>query len=132
MLDQETAIGGTVAKYPRQKLVLTDAVASQSAMREHAIKATMAVMIATALHAIATGNMLPSFVMQDDGMRAHHMRGLVRVRRVEAEGAGAIRTRRISRHPKISSSSARSRSCWICCARRRAGRVNPYPLLPIT
>lgn len=27
MLDQETAIGGTVAKYPRQKLVLTDAVA---------------------------------------------------------------------------------------------------------
>ena len=43
--------------------VITDAVAGQDAMRAHAIKATMAVMIATALHAIATGNMLPSFVM---------------------------------------------------------------------
>ncbi len=47
--------------------VITDAVLAQNAMREHAIKATMAVMIATALHAIATGNMLPSFVMQADG-----------------------------------------------------------------
>ena len=47
--------------------VITDAVAAQDAMRQHAIKATMAVMIATALHAIATGNMLPSFTMDDDG-----------------------------------------------------------------
>ena len=45
--------------------VITDAVKAQDAMRAHAIKATMAVMIATALHAIATGNMLPSFVMPD-------------------------------------------------------------------
>ena len=30
-------------------------------MREHAKKATMAVMIATALHSIAVGNMLPSY-----------------------------------------------------------------------
>jgi lysine-ketoglutarate reductase/saccharopine dehydrogenase-like protein (TIGR00300 family) len=44
--------------------VITDAVAAQDAMRQHAIKATMAVLIATALHAIATGNMLPSFVME--------------------------------------------------------------------
>jgi lysine-ketoglutarate reductase/saccharopine dehydrogenase-like protein (TIGR00300 family) len=44
--------------------VITDAVASQDAMRRHAVKATMAVLIATALHAIATGNMLPSFVME--------------------------------------------------------------------
>ena len=42
--------------------VITDAVAAQDAMREHAIKATMAILIATALHAIATGNMLPAFV----------------------------------------------------------------------
>ncbi len=47
--------------------VITDAVAAQDAMRAHAMKATMAVMIATALHAIATGNMLPSFTMDADG-----------------------------------------------------------------
>jgi len=33
----------------------------------HAMKATMTVMIATALHAIATGNMLPAFVTGADG-----------------------------------------------------------------
>jgi hypothetical protein len=48
--------------------VITDAIIAQDAMRAHAKRATMAVMIATALHAIATGNMLPSFVMQPDGM----------------------------------------------------------------
>ena len=36
-------------------------------MRAHTIKATMAVLIATALHAIATGNMLPAFVTEKDG-----------------------------------------------------------------
>jgi lysine-ketoglutarate reductase/saccharopine dehydrogenase-like protein (TIGR00300 family) len=47
--------------------VITDAVAAQDAMRAHAIKATMAILIATALHAIATGNMLPAFVNEPDG-----------------------------------------------------------------
>src|SRR6478609_7567934 len=47
--------------------VITDALAAQDAMRAHAVKATMAILIATALHAIATGNMLPAFVAQDDG-----------------------------------------------------------------
>jgi lysine-ketoglutarate reductase/saccharopine dehydrogenase-like protein (TIGR00300 family) len=47
--------------------VITDAIAAQDAMRQHAKQATMAVMIATALHAIATGNMLPSFTMDEDG-----------------------------------------------------------------
>jgi lysine-ketoglutarate reductase/saccharopine dehydrogenase-like protein (TIGR00300 family) len=47
--------------------VITDAIAAQDAMRSHAVKATFAVMIATALHAIATGNMLPAFVAQQDG-----------------------------------------------------------------
>lgn len=46
--------------------VITDTTAAQDAMRAHAIKATMVVMIATALHAIATGNMLPAFVMPSD------------------------------------------------------------------
>lgn len=47
--------------------VITDALAAQDAMRVHAIKATMAILIATALHAIATGNMLPAFVTEPDG-----------------------------------------------------------------
>lgn len=47
--------------------VYTDIVEAQDAMREHAIKATMAIMIATALHSIATGNMLPAFVEEADG-----------------------------------------------------------------
>jgi lysine-ketoglutarate reductase/saccharopine dehydrogenase-like protein (TIGR00300 family) len=47
--------------------VITDALAGQDAMRAHAIKATMAILIATALHAIATGNMLPAFVTEPDG-----------------------------------------------------------------
>jgi hypothetical protein len=40
---------------------------AQDAMKAHTTKATMAVMIATALHAIATGNMLPAFVTEPDG-----------------------------------------------------------------
>jgi lysine-ketoglutarate reductase/saccharopine dehydrogenase-like protein (TIGR00300 family) len=47
--------------------VITDALEAQDAMRAHTIKATMAILIATALHAIATGNMLPAFVEQPDG-----------------------------------------------------------------
>jgi lysine-ketoglutarate reductase/saccharopine dehydrogenase-like protein (TIGR00300 family) len=41
--------------------VFTDAVAAQDAMRVHTVKATMAVMVATALHSIAVGNMLPAY-----------------------------------------------------------------------
>jgi lysine-ketoglutarate reductase/saccharopine dehydrogenase-like protein (TIGR00300 family) len=47
--------------------VITDAVAGQDAMRRHAMKATMAILVATALHAIATGNMLPAFVSLPNG-----------------------------------------------------------------
>ena len=47
--------------------VITDMERAQDAMRAHTIKATMAVLIATALHAIATGNMLPAFVTEKDG-----------------------------------------------------------------
>ena len=47
--------------------VITDALAAQDAMRAHTIKATMAILVATALHAIATGNMLPAFVQHADG-----------------------------------------------------------------
>lgn len=41
--------------------VLTDALQAQDAMRAFTVQATSAVLIATALHAIAVGNMLPAF-----------------------------------------------------------------------
>ena len=47
--------------------VITDSLAAQDAMKKHTTRATMAVLIATALHAIATGNMLPAFVTEPDG-----------------------------------------------------------------
>jgi len=47
--------------------VITDMVAAQDAMKRHTTRATMAILIATALHAIATGNMLPAFVSESDG-----------------------------------------------------------------
>jgi lysine-ketoglutarate reductase/saccharopine dehydrogenase-like protein (TIGR00300 family) len=47
--------------------VYTDSAGAQDAMKAHTTRATMAVMIATALHAIATGNMLPAFVTEPDG-----------------------------------------------------------------
>ncbi len=42
--------------------VLTDTLAAQDAMRAFTSQATFAVFVATALHAIAVGNMLPAFV----------------------------------------------------------------------
>jgi lysine-ketoglutarate reductase/saccharopine dehydrogenase-like protein (TIGR00300 family) len=47
--------------------VITDTLAAQDAMKWHTTRATMAVLIATALHAIATGNMLPAYVTEADG-----------------------------------------------------------------
>jgi lysine-ketoglutarate reductase/saccharopine dehydrogenase-like protein (TIGR00300 family) len=47
--------------------VITDTLAAQDAMKRYTTRATMAVLIATALHAIATGNMLPAFVTEKDG-----------------------------------------------------------------
>jgi lysine-ketoglutarate reductase/saccharopine dehydrogenase-like protein (TIGR00300 family) len=47
--------------------VITDALAAQDAMKKHTTKATMSILVATALHAIATGNMLPAFVREKDG-----------------------------------------------------------------
>ena len=47
--------------------VITDNLIAQDAMKGHTTKATMAILIATALHAIATGNMLPAFVTEADG-----------------------------------------------------------------
>lgn len=45
---------------------ITDTVAAQEAMKSHTRRATVAIMIATALHAIATGNMLPSYHYEEE------------------------------------------------------------------
>jgi hypothetical protein len=47
--------------------VVADVLECQDAMKAHTTRATMAIFIATALHAIATGNMLPAFVQEPDG-----------------------------------------------------------------
>jgi lysine-ketoglutarate reductase/saccharopine dehydrogenase-like protein (TIGR00300 family) len=46
---------------------ITDTVAAQERMCEHARRATMAIMIATAVHSIGFGGMLPSYVVDPDG-----------------------------------------------------------------
>jgi lysine-ketoglutarate reductase/saccharopine dehydrogenase-like protein (TIGR00300 family) len=46
--------------------VYTDTLEAQDAMREYTVKATGAIFVATALHAIAVGNMLPAFYLCDD------------------------------------------------------------------
>jgi lysine-ketoglutarate reductase/saccharopine dehydrogenase-like protein (TIGR00300 family) len=46
--------------------VITDAVEAQDSMREHTKRATMAVMLATALHSIAVGNMLPAYYEDEE------------------------------------------------------------------
>ena len=45
--------------------VYSDNLQAQDAMREHTVKATGAIFVATALHAIAVGNMLPAFYLCD-------------------------------------------------------------------
>jgi lysine-ketoglutarate reductase/saccharopine dehydrogenase-like protein (TIGR00300 family) len=45
---------------------IRDVTRCQELMREHATRTTMTIMIATALHAIAFGNMLPAYVVGDD------------------------------------------------------------------
>lgn len=48
--------------------VLTDALAAQEAMRAHAERTTGAVMVASALHSIAFGNMMPSFHVRNGAL----------------------------------------------------------------
>jgi len=45
--------------------VYSDTLEAQDAMREHTVKATGAIFVATALHAIAVGNMLPAFYLDN-------------------------------------------------------------------
>jgi lysine-ketoglutarate reductase/saccharopine dehydrogenase-like protein (TIGR00300 family) len=45
---------------------ITDAIRCQEVMKEHTRRCTGVIMIATALHSIATGNMLPSYVWTEE------------------------------------------------------------------
>jgi lysine-ketoglutarate reductase/saccharopine dehydrogenase-like protein (TIGR00300 family) len=45
--------------------VVSDTLRAQDAMREHTVRATGAIFVATALHAIAVGNMLPAFYVKN-------------------------------------------------------------------
>jgi len=56
--------------------VLSDTLAAQDAMREFTAQASFAVFVATALHAIAVGNMLPAFV---DAARPEDLRPLTTI-----------------------------------------------------
>jgi lysine-ketoglutarate reductase/saccharopine dehydrogenase-like protein (TIGR00300 family) len=56
--------------------VITDTRASQDAMRAYTSQATFAIFVATALHAIAVGNMLPAFV---DGPTVDDLRPLTTI-----------------------------------------------------
>jgi len=56
--------------------VITDTQAAQDAMRVYTTQATFAVFVATALHAIAVGNMLPAFV---DGPGPDELRPLTTI-----------------------------------------------------
>lgn len=48
--------------------VIADVYASQNAMREHARKSTTVIALATQLHSIAFGNMVPSYRVMEDGV----------------------------------------------------------------
>lgn len=65
-------LGGSIRDDGPLPGVYTDNVAAQEATRAHTIKATMAVMIATALHSIAVGNMLPAYY-QDAAGELHEL-----------------------------------------------------------
>jgi lysine-ketoglutarate reductase/saccharopine dehydrogenase-like protein (TIGR00300 family) len=45
---------------------ITDAITAQETMKAHTLRCTGVLMIATALHSIATGNMLPSYVWTEE------------------------------------------------------------------
>jgi lysine-ketoglutarate reductase/saccharopine dehydrogenase-like protein (TIGR00300 family) len=60
-------LGGSIRDDGPLPETLVSILDAQSAMRELTVRATMVVMVATALHAIAVGNMLPTFCSRPDG-----------------------------------------------------------------
>jgi lysine-ketoglutarate reductase/saccharopine dehydrogenase-like protein (TIGR00300 family) len=60
-------LGGSIRDDGPLPETIVSALEAQAAMRELTVKATMVVMVATALHSIAVGNMLPTFCRRPDG-----------------------------------------------------------------
>ncbi|MEA2691276.1 MAG: hypothetical protein QOJ16_663 [Acidobacteriota bacterium] len=60
-------LGGSIRDDGPLPETVASALDAQEAMRELTTRATMVVMVATALHAIAVGNMLPTFCARPDG-----------------------------------------------------------------
>jgi len=60
-------LGGSIRDDGPLPETIASATDAQTAMREWTVKATMVVMVATALHAIAVGNMLPTFCTRPNG-----------------------------------------------------------------
>ncbi|HZF13045.1 MAG TPA: hypothetical protein VFE33_30005 [Thermoanaerobaculia bacterium] len=65
--DTPYVLGGSVRDDGPLPETIPSVLDAQGAMRELTGRATMVVMVATALHAIATGNMLPTFCVRPDG-----------------------------------------------------------------
>jgi hypothetical protein len=65
--DTPYVLGGSIRDDGPLPETLADALAAQAAMRELTVRATMVVMVATALHSIAVGNMLPTFCTRPSG-----------------------------------------------------------------
>ena len=63
----ETVLAGSIRDDGPLPEVVTDTQQAQDAMRVYTTQATFAVFVATALHAIAVGNMLPAFTAMDGG-----------------------------------------------------------------
>ena len=64
-----TVLAGSIRDDGPLPEVITDALEAQEVMRSYTTEATMVVMIATMLHSIATGNMLPTFTTRDGVVR---------------------------------------------------------------
>jgi len=60
-------LGGSIRDDGPLPETIVSALEAQAAMRELTVRATMVVMVATALHSIAVGNMLPTFCRRPDG-----------------------------------------------------------------
>ena len=63
-------LGGSIRDDGPLPETIVSVTETQAAMRELTAQATMVVMVATALHAIAAGNMLPTFCTRKDGSLA--------------------------------------------------------------
>jgi lysine-ketoglutarate reductase/saccharopine dehydrogenase-like protein (TIGR00300 family) len=60
-------LGGSIRDDGPLPETIVSALDAQGAMRDLTVKATMVVMVATALHSIAVGNMLPTFCRRPNG-----------------------------------------------------------------